>query len=133
MPTQGGAAARRRYGLGVEDEGHLKNLIVIFVLLRCFVLFDISLNARVLFEKKLSTWTVIERKSTAKKMKSRIKLERVVFKRGLPFSLCAQLKSKLLRALISLFRFKIYSCLSVSSAVTADEIVVLCDSVVGCT
>jgi hypothetical protein len=55
MPTHGGAAACRRYGLGVEDEGHLKNLIVIFVLLRCFVLFDISLNARVLFPKKMIT------------------------------------------------------------------------------
>jgi hypothetical protein len=34
-PTQGGAAAaaRRRHGLEVEDEGLLKDLIVIFVFL----------------------------------------------------------------------------------------------------
>jgi hypothetical protein len=43
-PTQGGAAAaaRRRHGLEVEDEGLLKDLVVIFVFLemlctvRCF-------------------------------------------------------------------------------------------------
>jgi hypothetical protein len=35
-PTQGGAAAaaRRRHGLEVEDEGLLKDLIVIFIFLR---------------------------------------------------------------------------------------------------
>jgi hypothetical protein len=44
------AAARRRHGLEVEHEGHLMNFAVI-VLLRCFLLFDICLNARVLFEK----------------------------------------------------------------------------------
>jgi hypothetical protein len=39
-PTQRGAAAatRRRHGLEVEDEGLLKNLVVIFFLW-CFVLF----------------------------------------------------------------------------------------------
>jgi hypothetical protein len=52
MPTQGGAEARRQHYLEVEDEGHLKNFVIIFVLLRCFVLFDISLNTRVLFAKK---------------------------------------------------------------------------------
>jgi hypothetical protein len=37
-PTQGGAAAmaRRRHGLKVEDEGILKDLIVIFVFLKVF-------------------------------------------------------------------------------------------------
>jgi hypothetical protein len=48
-PTQGGAsaAARRRRGLEVEDEGLLKDLIVIFVFPRCFVLFVV----KVLFAK----------------------------------------------------------------------------------
>jgi hypothetical protein len=37
-PTQGGAAAaaRRRHGLEVEDEGLLKDLVVIFVFLELF-------------------------------------------------------------------------------------------------
>jgi hypothetical protein len=37
-PTQGGAAvaARRRYGLEVEDEGLLKDLVVIFIFLEMF-------------------------------------------------------------------------------------------------
>jgi hypothetical protein len=50
-PTQGGAAAaaRRRHGLEVEDEGLLKTLVVIFVFLEVFV---VSFNARVLFIKK---------------------------------------------------------------------------------
>jgi hypothetical protein len=54
-PTQGRAAAATRcwYGLQVEDKGHLKNFVVIFLLLRCFVPFDVSLNAKVLFEKKI--------------------------------------------------------------------------------
>jgi hypothetical protein len=33
MPTQGGAAARHRHGMEVEDEGLLKDLIVIFIFL----------------------------------------------------------------------------------------------------
>jgi hypothetical protein len=54
-PTQGGAAAsaRRRHGLEVEDEGLLKDLVVILFFLRCFVLFIVSFNARVLFTKKV--------------------------------------------------------------------------------
>jgi hypothetical protein len=45
-PTQGGAAAatRRRHGLEVEDEGFLKDLVVIFIFLGCFVLFGVSFN-----------------------------------------------------------------------------------------
>ena len=37
-PAQGGAAAaaRRRHGLEVEDEGHLKNFVVIFVFVEMF-------------------------------------------------------------------------------------------------
>ena len=37
-PVLGGAAAaaRRRHGLEVEDEGHFKNLVVIFVLFELF-------------------------------------------------------------------------------------------------
>ena len=37
-PAQEGAAAaaRRRHGLKVEDEGHLKNLVVIFVFVEMF-------------------------------------------------------------------------------------------------
>jgi hypothetical protein len=44
-PTQGeaAAAARRRHGLKVEDKGLLKDLFVIFVFIKCFVLFAISL------------------------------------------------------------------------------------------
>ena len=37
---------RLRHALEVEDEGHLKDFVVISFLLRCFVLFDVSLNAR---------------------------------------------------------------------------------------
>ena len=53
-PTQGGAAAAacRRHGLKVEDEGFLKDLVVIFPFFNCFVLFDVSFNASVLFAKK---------------------------------------------------------------------------------
>jgi hypothetical protein len=53
-PTQGGAAAaaHHRHGLEVEDEGHLKDLNVIFVFLGRFVLFVVSFNARVLLKKK---------------------------------------------------------------------------------
>jgi hypothetical protein len=48
-PNQGGAAAaaRRRHSLEVEDEGLLKDLVVMFFFLWCFVLFVISFNARV--------------------------------------------------------------------------------------
>jgi hypothetical protein len=51
-PNQGGAGAitRHRHGLEVEDEGHLKNFVVILFLLRCFVLFNFF-NTRVLFAK----------------------------------------------------------------------------------
>jgi hypothetical protein len=37
-PTQGGAAAatRRRHGLEVEDEGHLKDFVVIFIFVEVF-------------------------------------------------------------------------------------------------
>ena len=37
-PVLGGAAAaaRRRHGLKVEDEGHLKNLVVIFIFIELF-------------------------------------------------------------------------------------------------
>jgi hypothetical protein len=34
VPTQRGAAARRRHDLVVEDEGLLKNFVVIFVFLK---------------------------------------------------------------------------------------------------
>jgi hypothetical protein len=53
-PIQEGevAAAHHRHGLEVEDEGLLKDLIVIFVFLGFFVLFGVSFNARVLFAKK---------------------------------------------------------------------------------
>jgi hypothetical protein len=45
-PTQGGAAvvARRRHGLEVEDEGLLKDLVVILFFIGCFVLFVVSFN-----------------------------------------------------------------------------------------
>jgi hypothetical protein len=43
---------RRRHGLEVEDEGLLKDLIVIFVFLGCFVLFVVCFNVSVLFAKK---------------------------------------------------------------------------------
>jgi hypothetical protein len=41
-PTQGGAAAvaHRRHGLEVEDEGLLKDLVVIFVFLEIFCTFQ---------------------------------------------------------------------------------------------
>jgi hypothetical protein len=44
-PTQRGAAAamRRRHGLEVEDEGLLKDLVVIFIFLQYFVLFVVYL------------------------------------------------------------------------------------------
>jgi hypothetical protein len=45
------AAAYRRHDLEVEDEG-LKDLVVIFVFLGCFVMFAVSFNARVLSAKK---------------------------------------------------------------------------------
>jgi hypothetical protein len=53
-PTQGraAAAARRRHSLEVEDKGLLKDLVVIFFSLGCFILFVVSFNARVLFGKK---------------------------------------------------------------------------------
>jgi hypothetical protein len=53
-PTPRGAvvAAHCRHSLEVEDEGILKDLIIIFVFLRCFVLFVVSLNVWVLFAKK---------------------------------------------------------------------------------
>jgi hypothetical protein len=54
-PTQGGAAAaaHRRHGLEVEDEGLLKDLVVIFIFLGvlCIACF---FNARVLFAKKVN-------------------------------------------------------------------------------
>jgi hypothetical protein len=59
-PIPGGAAAvaRCRHGLEVEDEGPLKDLFVIFVFLKCFVLFIVSLNVRIIFAKKnISTST----------------------------------------------------------------------------
>jgi hypothetical protein len=46
-------AARHWHGLDIQDEWHLKDFAVIFIiLLRFFVLFDVSLNVRVLFAKK---------------------------------------------------------------------------------
>jgi hypothetical protein len=45
-------AACRQHGLEVEDEGHLKNFVVIFFLLRCFVLFNVSFNTKSFFAKK---------------------------------------------------------------------------------
>jgi hypothetical protein len=52
-PTHGEAAVMARYqhGLKVEYAGHLKDFIGFFFYLRCFVRFDVSLNARVLFAK----------------------------------------------------------------------------------
>jgi hypothetical protein len=52
--TSGGAAvaAHCRHYLEFEDEGILKDLVIIFVFLEVFVLFVISLIARVLFAKK---------------------------------------------------------------------------------
>jgi hypothetical protein len=47
------AAVHRQHDLEVEDEGLLKDLIIIFVFLGCFVLFAISFNARVLFAKEV--------------------------------------------------------------------------------
>jgi hypothetical protein len=49
------AAAHRRHGLEVEDEGFLKDLIVIFVFLKCFVLFVVSFNAKVLLKNIYKT------------------------------------------------------------------------------
>jgi hypothetical protein len=46
------AAARRRHGLEVEDEGLLKDLIVIFSFLRVLYIVRYFFNARVLFAKK---------------------------------------------------------------------------------
>jgi hypothetical protein len=39
------AVVRRWHDLGVEDEKHLNNFIVLSVLLRCFVLSHVSFNA----------------------------------------------------------------------------------------
>jgi hypothetical protein len=63
-PIQGGgvaAAARHRHGLEVEDEGLLKDLVVIFIFFRYFVWFDFFFNARVLFVKKRTTVTHFEK------------------------------------------------------------------------
>jgi hypothetical protein len=50
----GEAAGRRRHSLKVEHDGHLKNFVIFFLfLLRCFVLFYVSLNVNILFAKKL--------------------------------------------------------------------------------
>jgi hypothetical protein len=46
---------RRRHGLDGKNEGHLKDIIVIFIFVRCFVLLDVSLNSKVLFAKKYSS------------------------------------------------------------------------------
>jgi hypothetical protein len=54
------AAARRRHNLEVEDEGLLKDLIVIFVFVGRLYTVCFSFNARVLFVKKKdlrSNWT----------------------------------------------------------------------------
>jgi hypothetical protein len=53
-----GAAARRRLGLEVEDDRHLKNFVVILFLLRCFVLFDVSFNVRSFLQKKTKFYGV---------------------------------------------------------------------------
>jgi hypothetical protein len=60
MPTQGGAAAAagHRHGLEVEDEGHLKDFVILFILLRCFVLFDFSFNSRILLRKPYLTYVL---------------------------------------------------------------------------
>jgi hypothetical protein len=54
-PTQGGAAvaARHRHGLEVEDEGLLKNLVVIFIFPRMLCTVRYFFNTRFLFIEKL--------------------------------------------------------------------------------
>jgi hypothetical protein len=56
-PTQGGVAAatRRRHGLEVEDEGLLKDLVVIFIFLGVLCTVRYFFNVRVLFAKKKIT------------------------------------------------------------------------------
>ena len=49
MERQRGAPSTRSE---VEDEGHIKNIVIIFILLMCFVLFGVSFNVRILFAKK---------------------------------------------------------------------------------
>jgi hypothetical protein len=51
--TQGGVAAvaNRRQGLKVEDEGLLKDLVIIFVFFGVLLLFDISFNASLIHKK----------------------------------------------------------------------------------
>jgi hypothetical protein len=53
-PTRGGAAAVacRRHGLEVEDEGLLKDLVIIFVFLGMLCIDRCFFNASVLFAKK---------------------------------------------------------------------------------
>jgi hypothetical protein len=46
--------ARHRHGLEVEDEGLLKDPVVIFVFLGLLVLVVVSFNVKVLFAKKIS-------------------------------------------------------------------------------
>jgi hypothetical protein len=55
-PTQGGAAAatHHRHGLEVEDEGLLKDLVVISIFLGVLCTVRCFFNARVLFAKKLN-------------------------------------------------------------------------------
>jgi hypothetical protein len=59
-PTQGGAAAaaRRRQGVEVENEGLLKDLVVIFIFLRCFVLFVVFLMSESYSQKKNNSFQV---------------------------------------------------------------------------
>jgi hypothetical protein len=59
--AHGGAAAvvRRRHGLKVEDEGFLKNFVVISFFLRCFVLFDVSFNTSLIRQKNGSIFFLL--------------------------------------------------------------------------
>jgi hypothetical protein len=59
--AQGGAASvvRRRHGLKVEDEGLLKDLVIISFFLRCFVLFDVSFNTSLIRQKNGSIFILL--------------------------------------------------------------------------
>jgi hypothetical protein len=85
------------------------------------------------FSKKTKLVDSYREEKHRKKDEKQNQTRKSSFQTWVAFLFVCSTQVKLLRALISLFRFRIYSCLSVSSAVTANEIVVLCDSVVGCT
>jgi hypothetical protein len=77
------AEKEKAYGnsLKVEDEGLLKDLVVILIFLRRFVLFVVSFNVRVLFRKKINKYKA---SSSYKDRHSRYKREILMSKRRMP-------------------------------------------------